>query len=169
MILLRAAQAADEPAIHDVVQAAFGQSGEAELVRLLRSRQQALLETVAADPDEGDAIVGHIVASLITLEPDPGVTCLGIAPLSVVPGRQGEGIGGMLMRHLIGAARAEALDALFLLGRPDYYQRFGFTQTHIGNSYGASEAFMALELAAGCLQAVQASAHYVDAFADSGA
>ena len=95
--------------------------------------------------------------------------CLGIAPLAVVPGRQNERIGSQLMRNVIERAKAQNVDALFLLGHPAYYPRFGFAQTHIKNDYGASDAFMALELRAGCLAGVAATAKYVDEFSDVGA
>ncbi len=45
----------------------------------------------------------------------------------------------------------------------------GFVRTHIANEYGATYAFMALELSHGCLQGVRATARYVDAFFEVGA
>ena len=114
------------------------------------------------------------MASPITLVHEPGAQptselhSLAVAPLSVVPDRQAEGIGGSLMRHLIATARDERVDVLFLLGHPAYYPRFGFAPTHIGNEYGATDAFMSLELTAGSLEPVRAVARYVATFQDIG-
>jgi predicted N-acetyltransferase YhbS len=73
------------------------------------------------------------------------------------------------MRAAIEAARERGASALFLLGNPRYYGRFGFRATHVGNDYGATSSFMALELVEGCLEHVRGTAHYVSAFAESGA
>ena len=51
----------------------------------------------------------------------------------------------------------------FLLGDPDYYQRFGFGVTDIGSDYPA-EFFQAFELTPQCLNNVSAKANYANAF-----
>ena len=71
------------------------------------------------------------------------------------------------MRAAIAGARRANLAALFLLGSPKYYPRFGFVRYHIQNEYGATDAFMHLEVEPGSLQAVQATARYVRAFGES--
>lgn len=50
---------------------------------------------------------------------------LHLAPLAVQPQMQGQGIGSELLRF---ALRQEAIvrQAIFVLGRPAFYQRFGF-------------------------------------------
>ena len=157
--------------IHEVVRRAFGSETEADLVALLRQRGNSRFEAVAM---VGEHVVGHIVASPIELVPAPGavlpdLAALGIAPLSVVPELQGQGIGGLLMHHLIDAARHARIDALFLLGHPGYYPRFGFARSQVGNEYGATDAFMSLELTEKCLAGLQATALYVSAFGEVGA
>lgn len=54
----------------------------------------------------------------------------------------------------------------FLLGHTSYYPQFGFAPTHIGNEYGATDGFMALELKPGCLEGVRATVKYVGEFAE---
>ncbi len=55
-----------------------------------------------------------------------GLILLGLAPLAVVPARQGQGIGALLVHD--GLARCRTLDAaaVVVLGHPKYYPRFGF-------------------------------------------
>jgi putative acetyltransferase len=166
-VRLRPAVAADQPAVLDVVRQAFGgRDEEPALVGLIQERGEAHLATVAEVEGE---VVGYVLASPLRLEPPQPLQCLAIAPVAVVPARQREGIGIKLMQHAIEAARAQGVDALFLLGHPAYYPRFGFARTHIRNAYGATDAFMALELREGCLQGIDATARYVKAFAEVGA
>jgi putative acetyltransferase len=78
---------------------------------------------------------------------------LGVAPLSVAPERQGEGIGGALMDSLIDRAAAQSRPLLVLLGDPSYYERFGFEAAWpLGITYAPagrhSPNFMARRLAA---------------------
>ncbi len=82
--------------------------------------------------------------------------CLG--PIAVLPARQGQGIGSLLMNYSLGKARSLGYPAVILFGNPDYYQRFGFIsaekygiQTSSGENF---EEFMALELYGGGLQGI---------------
>ena len=56
-----------------------------------------------------------------------------LASLAVVPDRQGEGIGGALIRHLL--AQPEGQPPLYLMCRHElegYYVRFGFRRVERG-------------------------------------
>ena len=165
MILLRPETPDDQAAIFGVVSLAFKNSSEAKLVDMIRQRNNSRLATVACS---GELIVGYALASPLTFEPSNNLTCLGIAPVAVTPARQGENIGSKLMFQIIRLAREQNVDALFLLGDPLYYRRFGFAPTHIDNEYGATDAFMALELRDGCLNGMKALAKYVGEFSDIG-
>ncbi|MDA1302173.1 MAG: N-acetyltransferase [Proteobacteria bacterium] len=156
---VRPATPADAGAIHQIVTAAFAREDEARLVQLIVERGQVLISLVALS---GDEAVGHVLVSPIELS--ERVRCAGIAPLSVLPVHQGMGFGSALMFEAIAVARGLNFDALFLLGNPDYYHRFGFTTAQVGNEYGATDAFMQLELRPGCLQGVSGTARYVSAF-----
>jgi putative acetyltransferase len=52
---------------------------------------------------------------------------LGLAPVAVRVGRRRQGIADRLIRVGIDLARAGGWQALFVLGEPDYYGRFGFS------------------------------------------
>jgi putative acetyltransferase len=99
--------------------------------------------------EEDGAIVGHVMFSYVSLDDDErGILCL--APLSVTPERQKDGIGGGLIKE--GAARADALGEplVVLVGHPAYYPRFGFEPARplgLEPPEGTHEAvFMALRL-----------------------
>ncbi len=55
-----------------------------------------------------------------------GDRAVALAPLSVAPARQGQGIGASLVRAAIERARGEGWEAIFVLGDRGYYERFGF-------------------------------------------
>ena len=122
MVTTRPATAADHAAIYDIAAAAFGQADEADLVDRLRADGDALVEQVA-ETDAGER-VGHILFS--RLATDNGLRFAALAPLSVEPVRQLKGIGARLINDGLDACRALGLDAVVVLGHPDYYPRFGF-------------------------------------------
>jgi putative acetyltransferase len=109
----------DRAAIHAVVAAAFGRRAEADLVERLREGGDLAVSLVAV---EGAAIVGHLALSPMKAS----FRALGLAPLSVLPARQGTGIGSQVIRKALARVDREGWHAVFVLGNPDYYQRFDF-------------------------------------------
>lgn len=159
-MMIRAIIPTDFEDVDRCVLAAFENDGEVALVRQLRADNDVLIELVA---EQAGSIVGHVVASNLTLDPDLDLRCGGLAPLSVSPAYQASGIGSKLMEAIIVKSRSIGLNALFLLGDPAYYQRFGFQVTDIESEYPA-EYFQAYELTPECLIGAKARAHYARAF-----
>ena len=110
----------DAAAVRAAVRAAFGQDEEADLVEALRNAGDAAIALVA---EQGGAIVGHVLFSPMR-EPE---RCLGLAPVSVAPEFQGQGIGAALIRAGIEQAKREGWRGIFVLGHADYYPRFDFS------------------------------------------
>ena len=167
--VIRPERAGDAPAVRAVTAAAFGRSDEADLVERLR-RVPGYLGLVAVSSaslragSEG-AVVGHVAFTPVALEAAPS-RLYGLAPMAVAPERQRRGVGTALVLEGLGACRRAGVDAVFVLGHPAYYPRFGFRVAPVGNEYGAPpEAFMALELTAGALEGVSGTVRYDRAFA----
>lgn len=118
-VTIRDEEPADIAAIHRVVEAAFQQSMEADLVDRLRADGDAVISLVAEEDGE---IVGHVLFSPMSA-PFPA---LGLAPVSVLPGRQNQGIGSVLIREGLKRAESRGCRVVFVLGEPAYYRRFGF-------------------------------------------
>ena len=55
-----------------------------------------------------------------------GVTALLLGPIAVHPTRQGEGLGGLLMKDSLDLAHALGWERVLLVGDAPYYGRFGF-------------------------------------------
>jgi putative acetyltransferase len=164
---VRPERLADADAVRRVTRAAFGRADEADLVDRLRQRATLYLALVAED---GGEVVGHTAFSAVALRP-PHVrlAAFGLAPMSVRPDRQRGGVGSALVRAGLAACRDAGADAVFVLGHPAYYPRFGFRPAAdhgVGNEYGAPpEAFMVLELTPGALDGVRGTAVYDPALA----
>ncbi|MBK6964096.1 MAG: N-acetyltransferase [Bacteroidales bacterium] len=105
---------------------AFGQPGEGKLIEALRLNPLFIkgLSLVAIIRGE---IVGHILFSPVLIRSENKVfRSLALAPMSVLPGFQGKGIGSALISAGLDEAKAGKFDSVIVLGHRDYYPRFGF-------------------------------------------
>ena len=142
-MIVRAFAAGDAEAVRALLRSAFASASESDLVERLRSDGDAAIELVA----EHDAmIVGYILFSPL----DAPVRSLALAPLAVAPDRQRQGVGSALVRAGHQLARSAGFDAIFVLGDPDYYGRFGYRAAAAAgfDSPYAGPHFMALALGA---------------------
>ncbi len=119
---------------------------------------------------EGERIVGNIMYTKARVLGPKGevreVLCLG--PVSVLPEQQGRGIGGRLIKESLARAREMGFAAVFLMGNPAYYSRFGFRKAEefgVLTSDGKShDYFMGLELAPGRLGGLSGNFFYDESF-----
>lgn len=129
MHAIRRETTADTSAIEAVTVAAFRYAEHSSgtehcIVRALRNARQLVVSLVAEERSE---VVGHVAVSPVTIS-DGTAGWYGLGPVSVLPERQGQGLGTALVTRAL-----EALDALgaagcVVLGDPGYYARFGFRQ-----------------------------------------
>src|SRR5208282_459385 len=118
---------ADIPAIYEVNLQAFGQDGEARLVRALRHDGDYIhgLSLVAVHEDK---IIGHILFVPVSIESDEAhVPAIALAPLSVCSAYQCQGVGSSLIKEGLRACRQLGHRIVIVVGHPSYYPRFGFT------------------------------------------
>jgi putative acetyltransferase len=125
-VIIRPEREGERSRIREVVHAAFEDVTVADLVDALQAdeagRKGASIVALA-----GDRVVGHVQLSRSWLDaPTKVLEVLVLSPLAVAPDRQGEGIGGALVRAAIAAAEGLGSPLLFLEGSPRYYPRFGF-------------------------------------------
>ncbi len=150
--MIRDAAPSDYPAIRAIVRHAFGQDEEANLVEQLRDDGDVLAELVEASEI---ALQGHILYSRLSIEREGEILpAAALAPVSVLPAFQRQGMGGALIRA--GNARCAELGcaAIIVLGHADYYPRFGFSAAAAQSLEApfSGPHFMALELKPGALQ-----------------
>jgi len=155
---IRSEVAADIPAIRELIAEAFGQHQEAELFDRLRHDGDLIVSLVAEDDT---ALIGHVAFANLRSPP----AALALAPVSVLPQRQRQGVGSALIRHGLAEAAAKGYGLSFVVGEPSYYQRFGFslaTAAPYPSPY-AGPYFMATSL--GGAPAMPMPVVYPDAFA----
>lgn len=161
--VIRPEEEGDGPAVHRLLVSAFPTDGEARLVDALRQTQRLFVSLVAVrDAD----IVGHIAFSPVTID-GHDVRGLGLAPVAVSEKCRGCGIGSRLIREGIQNCQQLGFRFLVVLGTPEFYGRFGFVPAAsrgLDNEYQAGDAFMVLELDAGCLNDTTGLVRYAPEF-----
>jgi putative acetyltransferase len=154
MAVVRPETPNDLTAIRQVHAQAFGRPAEARLVDALRARGQVLLSLVAVHDDR---VVGHILFSPVTIESaEAAFPAVGLGPVAVLPARQRQGIGSLLVATGLDECRRAGHTGVVVLGHPTYYPRFGFkpaSRYGLQGDYAVpDDVFMAIELHPGALQ-----------------
>jgi putative acetyltransferase len=156
---VRREQPDDHAAIHALHAASFPTQAEANLVDRLRDAGDVAISLVAEDAGE---IVGHVLFSPMSAP----FRALGLGPLAVAEASRRQGIAARLIEAGLAEARNTGWDAVFVLGDPAYYRRFGFSvklAAGFGSPY-AGPHFMALALQ-GMLSRHEGHVDYAPAFA----
>ncbi len=158
-LIVRPQGSGEAKAVRAVVEAAFGASAEADLVDDLTAAGDSEISVVA---EAAGAIVGHVLFSRMSAP----FRVLALAPVSVVPERQGGGIGAAIVRSGIERAQTAGWEGIFVLGAPAYYRRFGFDPKLAAGftSPYAGPHFMALALCAPALPAGSGELRHAPAF-----
>jgi putative acetyltransferase len=127
-IVIRSETDADVSAIAEVTVAAFrtleiGNHAEQFIIAALRAAK-ALRISLVAEVD--GRVIGHIAFSPLTIS-DGTRNWYGLGPVSVLPGHQRQGVGKALIREGLSRLRAMNAQGCCVVGHPDYYRKFGFT------------------------------------------
>lgn len=156
----------DREKVRQINIAAFGSPVEAGMVEALRESGEPVISLVAEIEGE---VAGHIMFSPVTLVGEGQDKRLaGLAPMAVLPVHQRKGVGSALVIKGLELCRDEGYEAIFVLGHPADYPRFGFTPASrfdIKCEYDApDEAFMALELREGSLRGASGTIKFHQVF-----
>lgn len=147
----------DYDAVYEVVKRAFlsaqhSDGTEQDLVVALRKSESFVPELSLVATQNG-RVVGHILFTRVCVGAQ---AALALAPLSVLPSCQRQGIGTALMEEGHRIAAALGYGYSIVLGHPGYYPRAGYVPA---STYGiqapfdvADESFMALKLSSGAGQ-----------------
>lgn len=153
MLIIRRETPEDIESIRRVNEKAFGQDNESRLVDKLRNRGFLIISLIAVHDGE---IVGHIAFSLVEVKTErASCGAIALAPMAVIPACQRRGIGSQLVRAGLEECRRSGCEAVFLVGHPEYYPRFGFVPArHKGfdcEFEAPDDAWMVFELKKGAL------------------
>lgn len=174
MLIIRKEEEKDHEKVFKLIEEAFRNMEHSDhqehfLVERLRKSDAFIPELSLVAEDETGEVAGHILFTKLRIENGTeSFESLALAPVSVKPGFQNQGIGGklILQGHLI--ARELGYSSVILLGHEDYYPRFGYEKT---SNFGISFPFdipeengMALELVKDGLKNVKGVVKYPKEF-----
>jgi len=168
MITIRPETAEDYAAIREVTLLAFEQEKEAQLVEDLR-RLSDFIPELSLVAVRAEHVIGHILFSPMAIETEKGeVPALSLAPLSVRPECQNQGVGSQLVREGLKRCRSLGHEVVVVVGHPDYYPRFGFSSARAKRLEAPfevpDEAFLVLELTPGALAGIAGVIKYPPPF-----
>lgn len=131
---------ADFPQIHTLIQNAFANAEHSDhqeqfLVERLRQDSAFLPELALVTETKNGEIIGHIAFSEAVIE---GKKVLALAPLSVRPDWQNQGVGTALINHAHALIKTLDYPAVVVLGHPDYYAKFGYENA---SDFGITTSF----------------------------
>jgi putative acetyltransferase len=163
---IRPFTASDADSVFEVHRRAFsGRTEESRIVQRVHDAGEAVVSLVAVVHGQ---VVGHVLFSPTALDGQgERLELVGLGPVGVRPENQNEGVGSSLIRRGREECREAGVDAVVVLGDPQYYARFGFERASeygLGNEFGADEAFMVEPLREGALDDVAGVVTYHPAF-----
>ena len=150
MLVIRPERAADQEAIYRITEMAFrgrpyAGGDEQDVVDSLRAAGALSLSLVAELDGE---VAGHIAFSPMAAE-DQSSPWFALGPVSVLPTRQGLGIGAALIVEGLARIAADGARGCALTGNPDYYRRFGFALAPANVPPDESDEYFMLKLLRG--------------------
>lgn len=163
----------DYPAVFKIIEEAFGNEEYSDqqeqfLVNRLR-KSSAFIPELSLVAEKDGEVIGHILLTKINIiDGEIAHPSLALAPVTVSPAYQKQGIGGQLVKKAHGQARTLGYKSIVLLGHKDYYPRFGYVRT---SKFGISLPFevpdenaMAIELVEEGLKGVNGRVEYAPEF-----
>lgn len=172
-ITIRQEREEDHKAVFELIEKAFeseqmSDHQEQFLVERLRN-SNAFVPELSLVAETENKIAGHILLTKLKIKNDYNeFDSLALAPVSVLPEYQGNGIGGMLIKESHRRAKKSGFKSVVLLGHEEYYPRFGYKQA--GN-FGIELPFdvpkencMAIELVENGLKGVTGMVEYAREF-----
>lgn len=130
-LIIRQEKPSDFVSIYDLVKAAFSTAkvangDEQDFVNRLRVSSNYVPE-LAFVAEEDEKIVGHIMLTRTLISATEGnFEVLLLAPLCVAFECRNRGIGSQLVKYSFESAKDLGFKAVFVVGDPSYYHRFGF-------------------------------------------
>lgn len=172
-INIREERPEDHSSVFELIEKAFRNEKYSDhqehfLVERLR-KSEAFVPKLSLVAVVENSIVGHILLTEIDIKTaDHKIKSLALAPVSVLPEFQGQGIGGKIIQTAHQIARDLGYQSIILLGHEKYYPKFGYRPA---DEFGISLPFdvpkencMAIELQPDALKNIQGAVVYPKEF-----
>ncbi|WP_336958522.1 N-acetyltransferase [Chryseobacterium contaminans] len=144
MITIRKEEEKDYEAVFKLTEEAFRDMEHSDhqehfLVEKLRKSEAFIPELSLVAEDKNGTIAGHILFTKLTVENGTETfESLALAPVSVKPEYQNQGIGGQLILEGHRIAQQLGYQSVILIGHENYYPKFGYEKT---SNFGISFPF----------------------------
>jgi len=174
-IIIREEKSTDFKAVFSLIEKAFkteklSDHKEQFLVERLR-KSKSFIPQLSVVAEIQNKIIGHILVTKLKIKNDQTeFDSLALAPVSVLPEYQGNGIGGMLIKEAHKTAKELGYKSIVLLGHEKYYPKFGYELT---DKYGIELPFdvpkencMVIELTENGLNGVTGMVEYPKEFSE---
>ncbi|WP_185114364.1 GNAT family N-acetyltransferase [Chryseobacterium artocarpi] len=144
MIKIRKEEEKDYQQVFQLTEEAFREMEHSDhqehfLVEKLRNSEAFIPELSLVAEDENGNIAGHILFTKLQIVNDSeSFESLALAPVSVKPEFQNQGIGGQLIHEGHRIARELGYQSVILIGHEKYYPKFGYEKT---SNFGISFPF----------------------------
>lgn len=172
-IIIRQETEEDYPFVFEVIRKAFlneplSDQQEPYLVERLR-KSEAFVPELSLVAEKDKQVVGQILLTKVCVkDKEKKYDSLALAPVSVAPEYQHQGIGGMLISKAHTEAQRLGFSSVILLGHAEYYPRFGYRPASLYGIYLPFEVpddnCMAIELKEKALESVSGVVEYPRAF-----
>lgn len=174
--IIRQEQKKDYEETEQVIKAAFAHEKQSDqdehhLVSRIRKSEFFVPElSLIAVAKNTEKILGHVLLSKILIDnPNNGkIESLALAPVSVLPADQNQGIGKAMIQKALKKATELGFYSVVVLGHPEYYPKFGFHQASLWQIKAPfdvpEEALMIKELKEGALNKVSGVIEYPSIF-----
>jgi predicted N-acetyltransferase YhbS len=170
LVEIRTEAQADHQAVFQLNVEAFGRrDDEAKLVERIRNSDGFIPElSLVAEIDS--KIVGHLLLSKARVEQGrENHEVIVLAPIAVHPLLQKQGIGSRLMKEGLDRCKKLGFNAVFLIGHPSYYPKFGFKPARaldfaLKQFEVSDDVFMVRELNDGELKNIKGDLIYPEPF-----
>ncbi|QMV44837.1 N-acetyltransferase [Cohnella cholangitidis] len=167
---IRQETAKDYPFIHFLNFIAFGnREDETRLIERIR-KFSCYVPDLALVAEEDGTIVGHMLMSKANVVADnQSQEVLVLAPIAVLPAKQKQGIGKLLINEGLKISKQLGFKAVFLIGHPTYYPQFGFQPARpfgieLTQFDVTDDVFMVCELEENALSTIKGELQYSKAF-----
>ena len=174
-LTVRKENAEDFKAVFNLIEKAFeneqmSDHKEQFLVERLR-KSNAFVPELSMVAETENKIVGHILLTTLKIKNEQNeFDSLALAPVSVLPEYQQNGIGGTLIKEAHKKAKKLGFHSVILLGHKKYYPKFGYKQV---DQFGIKLPFevpkencMAIELIENGLKNVSGTVEYPKEFSE---
>lgn len=127
MYKIRSEKKEDYEGIRKVNDLAFDFGNESKLIDAVRESSRFVPELSMIAITNDNMVIGHILFSIVDIETANGIVpTIALAPMSVRPDFQGNGIGSALVMAGLSECKRLGYEHVVLIGHPDFYPRFGF-------------------------------------------